>query len=181
MPCVPMRAFSPCVSCSPPRPDIVHQLLLLDDIEHRQRHAAREWRSAIGCAVAAGVNTSGTAPRSRPRPWGNPRRSTSPSQSHRAEILPIFNAFENPLVALPPAGPEIAVLHTVPQEQQIVLLGQRPQAEQVFRRRDEHAAFALDSLDLHRDRLRRDGRFNGPRGRCRERARSPAAAAQSRA
>ena len=38
-----------------------------------------------------------------------------------------------------------------------MLPGQLPQAEQIFRRGDEDAAFALDAFDLHRDGLRRDG------------------------
>ena len=39
----------------------------------------------------------------------------------RNESFRAGNALENPLIALPPAGPEVAALHAVPEEEQIVL------------------------------------------------------------
>ncbi len=141
----------------PPRGNVLGELFPLDHVEDRERHRAGQRRSAVSRAVTA--RTKNILVR-----LANPDRAdriTGPERlGHRdgigRKIFRTLNSLQNPLVTLPPARPEIAVLHAVPKEEQVVLPGQFPQAKKVFRRGCEDAALALDALDQHGDGLRRD-------------------------
>ena len=80
----------------------------------------------------------------------------------RQECVTPGNAFEDSLETLEPARAIVSALHAVQEQQQFLFIAQRAQAEQIFRRRGDDTALALDAFDQDGRRRRGDC---GPRRR----------------
>ena len=132
---------------------VVRQFLALDHLEDLQGDRAGQRRAAISRAVGAGAQQIGVG---RAHPERADGEAAAERLGHRdavrQERLAARHAFEDALKALEPAAAEMAALHAVHEQQQLLLIAQLAQAQQVLRRRGRHPAFALDAFDQDRRR-----------------------------
>ena len=127
---------------------VVGQLLALDHLQYLQGDRAGERRAAISRAVGACAQQIGVGRAHPERADGEPAaQRLGHRDAVRQELLAARHAFEDALKALETAGAEMAALHAVHEQQQLLLVAQLAQAEQVFGRGGHHAAFALDAFD----------------------------------
>ena len=123
-----------------------------DDFEDFQRDGAGERRAAESRAVRARpqqIRQTARAPRTRR--WETAAERFGHRKAVGQKFFAAGNTFENPLKALEFPGRIMAALHAVHEQQQFLLVAQRAQAEQIFRRGGRDAAFALHAFDQNGD------------------------------
>ncbi len=123
--------------------DVLHQALLLDHVERRERGGAGERRAAEGGAVVAGLEEIRVRLSHPDRPDGETPAETL---GHADRV----GLHARVLVGVETPGAADAALHLVEQQHEPVLVAEPPQAAEEFRRARHDAALALDGLDEDR-------------------------------
>ncbi len=143
------------------------QLVALNDFEDFQRHSAGERGAAVSCAMRTGVEQIGER---RPHPEGPHRHTARRGFGHRRwpsgknVAAPgsegIF--LQNALKTLKPPRAEVAALHPIHKEQQLVLIAKLAQSQQIVRagREGRRSPPASPSIEDGRG----GGRQRGARG-----------------